>query len=327
MTSPSTLKLIKQLSDETFVTLGGYSEVSLYMPINSLIKSVFFPGQTLFMSNLITNPDDIISFDLQPFGYIPNTYLTVLSENFDVLYKRIIPPTTIQGKTIYVFATNSIEQNLIYKSHCTRLLFNFLSYNSSNTIQVIGVTKATPSIYSSVLNSYRNIKLTSTPTINTDEIFVDFSYPTIHLFSCPISHPFTTLFSPKNQTTTNSQIYISTSTSITFCLCSISYSPYTPLIGLTHTQLSSLLSPTHQKIYFDNVSQSHYWLSNDLSHRLSISFSGSTVYSSTKESFTPLPLTIIKSSGDISRLISKNNVYTLKLYSNLHPRLNLFCKA
>jgi hypothetical protein len=327
MTSQASLDIIKQLSDQVFVTFGGYNEMSKYMTLESHIKALFFPGQTLYMSNLTNNAEDLLSFDLQLYGYSPNTPLNVLSENFNFLYSTVLPPTTVEGKVVYIFGTNQTERNLLYKQHCRRLLFNFSSYGISNTIQVIAITRVSPSIYSSVLNSYRNIKLTNNITQTVDELFIDFTHPSLHLFSCPSSQPFTSLFSPTNQSTHDSQITLSVSSATNFCVCSISYSPYNPLIGLTLSQVISTLSPSYQKIYFDNLSQSHYWLSNDLSNRIVFSFAGSTVYSSTKESITRLPISIIKSTGDTSRLISKNNIYTLKSFKQPHPRLSAFCQA
>lgn len=323
MTTIETQEIVKQLCNETFVALGGYSELSKYMTFETIARAVFFPGQTLFMSILSSDENSLLSFDLQPYGYIPQTPLIVLSEHFKPVYSRTLPPLSINGKTVYLFGTTPEEKSILYFKHLNRLLFNFSTFNFSNTIQVFGLTRYPQSVYDSVIDSYRNIRRSSIKEIYTDNIYIQFSQPILHLFSCPPSQPLTSLFSPTNQSSSSTQLIVSTSSPLTFCVCSILSSPYNNLIGLTESQLSSTLSSTHQKIYFDNISQSHYWLSNDFSYRLSISFAGPTVYSSTKESFTLLPISILNSIGDLSRLVNKNNIYNLKPYSNSFPRLDI----
>jgi hypothetical protein len=324
MTTVETIEVIKTLSDESFVALGGYKELSKYMSFETIARAVFFPGQTLYMSILASSPDTLLSYDLQLYGYLPQTYLTVLSESFTPLYSSILNPTSIQGKTVYLFGTTQQERLLLYSKHFNRFLFHFPTYQLSNTIQVISLTRAPQSVFDSVLSSYRNLKRSSSFKSVVDNIYVNFSYPLLYLFSCPPSQPLTTLLSPSNQSSFDSpQLYLSSSSPITFCITSISNSPFNTLIGLTELELISTLSPSYQKIFFDSLSQSHYWLSNDLSHRLKVSFSGPTVFSSIKESFSFKTLSVSDSIGDISRLISKNNIYTLKPFKDTHPRLDI----
>lgn len=328
MTTAETEQIVKQLCDETFVELEGYKELSKYMSFETIARAVFFPGQTLYMSILSSSSESLLSYDLQPYGYIPQTPLTVLSETFTPLYSTILQPTIIDGKTIYIFGTTTEERQLLYSKHLNRFLFNFPTYQSSSTIQVISLSRSPQSVYDSVLSYYRNLKRSSTYKPITDNIYVNFSYPTLHLFSCPPSQPLTTLFLPTNQSTFEyPHLHLSSPSPITFCLATISTSTLDSLIGISESQLVSTLSPSYSKIYFDPISQTHYWLSSDLSHRLSISFAGPTVFSSIKESFSFKSLSVLQSTGDLSRLISKNNIYTLKPFNPSSPRLDISSTA
>lgn len=317
---------LKAYADQKFISFGGYSEITKYISTKTLINTLFFHGQTLFLTPFKTETTAELSYDLQLYGYIPNTPLHVLNEDFTLINTFILNPSTVQGQIVYIFAySDPEEQNLLFQKHATRLLFSFKTYNKNNLIEVISSTEYPPSVKESFLEQEKSLLAISNIT-NTiqDNITILLNNLSVFVFKQEQSSPSNFLFSPINESIYSyDDININTNKNIIFSICTITTSDVNNLIGLTKTQLIINLSSLHTKIYWDELTSTEYWLHNNSSYRLKIKLEENIVVSSSKQSFTKLTFTSISSTGDTSRIKNLNGIYILRSTTNLDKSINM----
>lgn len=317
---------LKTYADQKFISFGGYSEITKYISTKTLINTLFFHGQTLFLTPFKTETASELSYDLQLYGYIPNTPLHVLNEDFILLNTFIVKPSTVQGQIVYIFAySDPEEQNLLFQKHATRLLFSFKTHNKNNLIEVISSTEYSPSSKKSFLEQEKSLlAINNITNIIQDNITILLKNHSVSFFKQEQSFPSNFLFSPLNESIySDDDININTNKNIIFSICQVVDSDFSSLIGLTKTQLIINLSSLHTKIYWNELTNTEYWLHNSFSYRLKIKLEENIVVSSSKQSLTKLSFTSLSSTGDTSRVKNLNGIYILRSTNNSDKSINM----
>ena len=313
---------LKNYADQKFISFGGYAEITKHMSTKTLINTLFFHGQTLFLT-----PETVdLSYDLQLYGYQPNTPLKVLNEDFKLLNTFIIEPVSFGGQIVYIFGyLDPVQQSLLYKKHATRLLFSFKTTNKNNLIEVISSIEPSPDIKKDFLDKERTIlSISELGKSIRDNFTILLAGHSISFFQQDQSIPSNFLFSPLNETNyTYDDINISTNRDITFSICKLTNSPFNSLIGLTRVSLINNLINSHTKIHWDELSNTEYWVDTNSTYRLKIKLEENVVVSSSKQFITKLSFNNISFKGDLSRIKLSNGIYTIKSTNNVNKSITL----
>lgn len=314
--------LLKNYADRKFISFGGYEEISRYMTPKRLQDSILFPGKTLFLTPFKTGTDADLMFDLQNYGYLPPSPVTVLKDDFSKITTIVPSPIYIQGQIAYMFAYDSIEeQKLIFQKHAERIFLHF----NNNLIEVISCTQFSEKEVKSFLDNQRTIQSISEVRTVSDSILILLNNNSISLFLQNYNLPAINLFSPVNEKVYSSleEVFISANQNIIFSLCKKDLVEYSLFLNLLESEVIANLSKDHSKIYKDPVTNFQYWTDNNFSYRFKLRVADGIVIESYKESFSKQTYITKSIRGNSNRLKLSNGIYTLRVSNKISDYLNI----
>lgn len=314
--------LLKNYADSKFINFGGYEEISKYLTPKKLQDSILFPGKTLFLTPFKTGTDADLMFDLQNYGYLPPSPVTVLRDDFSKITTIVPSPVYIQGQIAYMFAYDNLEeQKLIFQKHAERI---FLHFNSI-LIEVISCTQFPEKEIKSFLDNQRTIQSISEVQVVSDSILILLNNSDISLFLQNYNLPIINLFSPVNEKVYSpvEQVFISPNQNIIFSLCKKDLVEFSLFLNLLESEVITTLSKEHSKIYTDPVTNFQYWTDNNFSYRFKLRVVDSIVVESYKESFSKQTYVTKSTRGNSNRLKLFNGIYTLRVSNKVDDYLNI----